>query len=91
MRYVARAALGIDLPRIAADQASAGVHVDAASLAPGDLVFYANTYQPGISHVGIYIGGGRWVTAEDENTGVVVISMDVPYWKARYAGARRIT
>lgn len=88
--YVAREALGVDLPRIAADQAFAGVHVDVDKLAPGDLVFYANTYQPGISHVGIYIGGGRWVTAEDENSGVVVRSLDLPYWKARYAGARRI-
>ena len=91
VQYVARAALGIDLPRVAADQALAGVHVDAVNLAPGDLVFYANTYQPGISHVGVYIGGGRWVTAEDERTGVVVLSMDAPYWKTRYVGARRVT
>ena len=91
VQYVARAALGIDLPRVAADQALAGVHIAAANLAPGDLVFYANTYQPGISHVGVYIGGGRWVTAEDERTGVVVLSMDAPYWKTRYVGARRIT
>lgn len=83
--------LGITVPRVAADQARAGVHVDRDKLAPGDLVFFANTYGPGITHVGIYIGGNRWVTAEDEKTGVVVLSLDAPYWKARYAGARRIT
>lgn len=88
--YAAQVALGIALPRVAADQAFAGVHVDASQLAPGDLVFFANTYQPGISHVGIYLGAGRWVTAEDEQTGVVVRTLDMPYWKARYAGARRI-
>ena len=89
--YAARAALGVDLPRIAADQAFAGVHVDRDQLAPGDLVFFANTYAPGITHVGVYIGGNRWVTAQDEQTGVVVLTLDIPYWKARYAGARRIT
>ncbi len=89
--YAARKALGLTMPRVAADQAFAGVHVDFANLAPGDLVFYANTYQPGISHVGIFIGNGRWVTASDETIGVIVASLDEPYWKARYAGARRIT
>ena len=89
--YAARKALGVTMPRVAADQAFAGVHVDFANLVPGDLVFYANTYQPGISHVGIYIGNGKWVTASDETTGVVIASLDEPYWKSRYAGARRIT
>ena len=89
--YAARKALGLTMPRVAADQAFAGVHVDYANLAPGDLVFYANTYQPGISHVGIFIGNGQWITASDEITGVIVASMDEPYWKSRYAGARRIT
>ena len=88
--YAARKALGLTMPRVAADQAFAGVHVDFANLTPGDLVFYANTYQPGISHVGIYIGDGRWATASDETTGVIVASLDEPYWKSRYAGARRI-
>ncbi len=88
--YVAEA-LGIDIPRVAADQAFAGVHVDYDQLAPGDLVFYANTYEPGITHVGIYIGNNRWVTAQDEYSGVLILSLDVPYWKTRYAGARRIT
>lgn len=89
--YAARKALGLTMPRVAADQAFAGVHVDFANLTPGDLVFYANTYQPGISHVGIFIGNGQWITAADETTGVIVASMDEPYWKSRYAGARRIT
>ncbi len=79
------------MPRVAADQAFAGIHVDFANLVPGDLVFYANTYQPGISHVGIFIGNGQWITASDEITGVIVASMEEPYWKSRYAGARRIT
>jgi len=89
--YAARKALGLTMPRVAADQAFAGVHVDYANLVPGDLVFYANTYQPGISHVGIFIGNRQWITASDETTGVIIANMDEPYWKSRYAGARRIT
>lgn len=89
--YVARKALGITLPRVAADQVRAGVGVGEADLLPGDLLFYQNTYQPGITHVGVYIGNRRWVNAADESTGVIVLSMDEPYWKSRYVGARRIT
>lgn len=89
--YVARKALGITLPRVAADQARAGVHIEQASLMPGDLLFYENTYQPGITHVGVYIGNNRWVNAADESTGVIVSSMEEPYWKSRYVGARRVT
>jgi len=89
--YVARKALGVTLPRVAADQVRAGVNVEEADLLPGDLLFYQNTYQPGITHVGVYIGNRRWVNAADVSTGVIVLSMDEPYWKSRYVGARRIT
>lgn len=79
------------LPRVAVDQFAVGVAVKPDALRPGDLVFYANTSTTGISHVGIYIGGGRWVSALDEKIGVKAIALDEPYWKQRYAGARRIT
>jgi peptidoglycan DL-endopeptidase LytF len=91
MVFSARQALGISLPRTAAEQAFAGIHVDRADLQPGDLVFFENTYMPGITHVGIYIGNNRWVTAEDEQNGVTILTLDVSYWQAHYAGARRIT
>jgi cell wall-associated NlpC family hydrolase len=88
--YAAHKTLGIILPRVAADQAFVGVHVDLADLRPGDLVFYENTYGPGITHVGIYIGNNQWVSAANETSGVAISSLDEPYWKSRYAGARRI-
>jgi uncharacterized protein YraI len=91
MVFSARKALGISLPRTAAEQAFSGVHVDRADLQPGDLVFFENTYMPGITHVGIFIGNNRWVTAEDEQNGVTILTLDAPYWQAHYAGARRIT
>ena len=88
--YAAHKTLGIILPRVAADQAFVGVHVDLGNLRPGDLVFYENTYGPGITHVGIYIGNNQWVSAANETDGVTISSLDEPYWKERYAGARRI-
>jgi peptidoglycan DL-endopeptidase CwlO len=56
--------LGIDLPRVSAQQATAGRPV--ASLAdarPGDLVFFDHSSRPGIDHVGVYIGNGQMIAA----------------------------
>ena len=88
--YAAHKALGIILPRVADQQAFAGVHVDRADLIPGDLVFYENTYGPGITHVGIYIGNNQWVNAANAIDGIIISSLDEPYWDTRYVGARRI-
>jgi peptidoglycan endopeptidase LytE len=52
---------GLRLPRVAVDQFNATMPT--ADPLPGDLVFFANTYQPGISHVGIYIGNGLQINA----------------------------
>lgn len=89
--YAARRALGITLPRTADAQAWSGVHVDRDRLEVGDLVFFEDTYAPGITHVGLYLGDGRWVGAQNEDVGVIVDTLDRPYWREHYAGARRIT
>jgi cell wall-associated NlpC family hydrolase len=57
---------------------------------PGDLVFFSNTYMPGLSHVGIYVGDGQFVDAGTERSGVRRASLGDPYWAARFSGARRI-
>ena len=80
---------GIRLGRTTYAQWAGGRAVSSGSLAPGDLVFFANTYMPGISHVGIYIGGGRMVHAGSARTGVTISSIGDAYWGPRYAGARR--
>jgi hypothetical protein len=82
------AALGIRLPRVAVDQFNATVPISDPQ--PGDLVFFANTYQPGISHVGMYIGNGLQINAPTTGQVVSVASMVSGYWGAHYAGARRV-
>jgi len=61
-----------------------------ANLVPGDTVFFANTYMPGLSHVGIYIGGGRFIHAVDESRGVGINGLGEAYWSSRYIGAARL-
>ena len=78
---------GIDLPRISYDQYRVGSSVDRAQLQAGDLVFFS-TYAAGASHVGIYIGGGRFIGAA--NTGVIISDLNSGYYSSRYLGARRV-
>jgi cell wall-associated NlpC family hydrolase/nucleoid-associated protein YgaU len=71
-------------------QYNGGAHISLSALQPGDTVFFANTYMPGLSHDGIYIGGGQFVHASDERTGVTVSSLNSGYWQAHYVGATRL-
>jgi cell wall-associated NlpC family hydrolase len=90
VRYVVAQALGIQLGHDVVAQAQAGTPVDPADLRPGDLIFQKNTYRPGLSHVGIYIGDGRMVSAESERTGVRVANIWDRYWGPRFHSARRV-
>jgi cell wall-associated NlpC family hydrolase len=80
-------ALGIALPHSSSGQYGGGTAVPAARLVPGDLVFF-RTYNSGPSHVGIYLGANRFIHASVMR-GVIVSSMDEPYYRARFLGARR--
>ena len=53
-------------------------------------MFFKNTYRHGISHVGIYVGDGRFVHACNRRKGVTVSSLDESYYVNHYAGARRV-
>lgn len=78
---------GIALPRMADGQYNAGSKV--SNLQPGDLVFFT-TYEPGPSHVGIYIGDNEFIHASSGAGVVTITSLSEAYYKARYLGARRV-
>jgi cell wall-associated NlpC family hydrolase len=81
---------GIGISRGIWGQLNGGPRITMANLVPGDTVFFANTYMPGLSHVGIYIGGGRFVHAVDESRGVGISGLGEAYWSSRYIGAARL-
>lgn len=78
------------LPHSAAEQFNYGMPVARALLKPGDLVFFANTYKPGISHVGIYLGQGRFIHAAGTGKGTIVSHLSASPYAQKYAGARRL-
>lgn len=81
---------GISLPRTSAEQFGVGTAVSKSNLKKGDLVFFANTYKPGISHTGIYIGNGNVISAESQGISISNINTN-PYWAPKYAGAKRLS
>jgi cell wall-associated NlpC family hydrolase len=87
--HVYREAWGVALPRNARAQSEFGVPVARADLEPGDLVFY-NTLNAPFSHVGIYLGDGKFVHAPKQGAQVRVERVDGSYWIRRFDGARRI-
>ena len=89
-RYVFEMSLGLVLPRRAAEQASApGLFaIKREELKPGDLVFF-NTLKHAFSHVGIYIGEGRFIHSPRSGSEVRLEDMRLAYWTQRYNGARR--
>ena len=76
---------GIVLPRGADEQYSAGRKVSVNALKPGDLVYF-QTYAEGISHSGLYLGDGYFISATSSQ-GVAVATMKSGYWHDRYMGA----
>ena len=87
--HVYERAWGIAMPRSTEEQKSVGHAVRRADLQPGDLVFY-NTRNRPFSHVGIYLGEGNFVHAPRPGQRVRVESINNPYWRARFNGARRL-
>lgn len=80
---------GLRLPRVAAEQAKATQVIDKQDLRPGDLVFF-NTMRRAFSHVGIYVGEGKFIHAPRTGAVVRVESMKTSYWSRRFDGARRV-
>jgi cell wall-associated NlpC family hydrolase len=89
-RHVYANTLGHALPRRSEEQARAPglAAVERAELQPGDLVFF-NTLGRSYSHVGLYVGDGRFIHAPRSGAQVRVEDMRSRYWAQRYDGARR--
>lgn len=89
VRHVFSEAAGLVLPRRAEEISRAGAPVARSELRPGDLVFF-NTLRRTFSHVGIYIGDGRFVHAPSSGGVVRVERLAGPYWTSRFNGGRRL-
>ena len=83
--------LGYSPYRTPADQYRMGTAVSKSNLQPGDIVFFANTYASGISHVGIYAGDGQFIHAPNSRSVVSYSSLASGYWSEHYYGARRMS
>lgn len=89
VRAVYHQTLGLVLPRRAAEQAKATETIPKEDLQPGDLVFF-NTMRRAFSHVGIYIGEGKFIHAPRTGQTVRVEDMNQSYWLRRFNGASRL-
>lgn len=89
VRAIYQQSIGLLLPRRAEQQAAATENIARSDLQPGDLVFF-NTMRRAFSHVGIYIGEGKFIHSPKPGAEVRVESMSLTYWNRRFDGARRV-
>ncbi len=89
VRAIYKDTIGLILPRSADQQANATQKIDKSELKPGDLVFF-NTLKRSFSHVGIYMGEGKFIHSPRSGSSVRIEDMRIPYWNVRFDGARRV-
>lgn len=89
VRAMYQKTIGLVLPRRANEQAAATEAIDKKDLRPGDLVFF-NTMRRAFSHVGIYVGEGKFIHSPKPGAQVRVEDMGQNYWQRRFDGARRV-
>jgi cell wall-associated NlpC family hydrolase len=88
VRYVYKHALGKDLPPNSASQYLTGTQIDRSEMKTGDLVFFRIKGKR-ISHVGIYLGDGRFIHAPSSGKRISVSELREGYWAKRFVGAKR--
>lgn len=89
VRYVFQQAANLTLPHGARALSQLGQSIPVDQLQPGDLVFF-NTLKSAFSHVGIYLGDGKFIHAPSSGGGIHVVDMNDSYWAKRFNGARRM-
>src|SRR5262249_30983355 len=88
--YIFRDVAGIALPRTAdAISRVDALDIDRDDLASGDLVFFHGNGR-NVTHVGVYVGEGRFVHAPNKGGTVRLDALDADYWRSHYAGAKRL-
>lgn len=88
VQYVFSHSLGIDLPDVSMEQFQAGRKIARGELKTGDLVFF-HTRGKSVSHVGIYLDGGRFIHSPSTGKRVRVDQLSDPYWARRFIAAKR--
>lgn len=81
---------GIKLPRTSREQSKVGTGVSKGSLRPGDLVFFHTGRSSRINHVGMYIGGGKFIHSSSGKGCVRIDSINDGYYQSKYVTARRV-
>jgi cell wall-associated NlpC family hydrolase len=89
VRYVFQQVTGVTLPRTSQEISRLGQKIPVAELMPGDLVFF-NTRRLQFSHVGIYLGEGRFVHSPRQGGEVEIVTLSKDYWQKHFDGARRL-
>ena len=88
--HYAYAEHGIQLPRVSRDQVQAGREVTprARDLLPGDILGFSRDLSRTVSHVGLYVGEGRFI--HSSSGGVRLSNLSDPYWREHVVAARRV-
>ncbi len=79
---------GVNIPRTSREQFTVGESVARGDLMDGDLVFFGVSAEQ-INHVGIYVGGGRFVHAPRRGDDIKISSLDEPFFAKKFVGAKR--
>ena len=91
-QYVIRKSKGVRIPRVSRKQAYYGKYVSRSNLRAGDLIFFDTSHRRRgyVNHVGIYIGGNKFIHASSARHRVVITSLNRPFYKARFKWGRRV-
>lgn len=88
--YVYRNAAGISIPRTSGAQSGYGQTVSKSNLQVGDLVFFSTNGTGSVSHVGIYVGGGKMIHSPSSGKTVSVTSINSSYYTSKFVTAKRV-
>lgn len=81
---------GIEVPRTTGEQYRAALPITRQALRPGDLVFFRTRKQRFVSHVGIYLGNGKFIHAPSSGKEVSIASLKDRYWRKHYTSGGRM-